>query len=170
MKKKILIIEDYNNIVEILTMRLSAMGYAVISAKDGQEGLTLARKEKPDLIVLDVTLPKMNGYKISRLLKFDSRYKDIPIIILTGKTQLINRYWSLISGADAYFLKPQGMEELSQRVQEIVDFLAKYKKRENSSSPPTTIKDTLSYVLDMLYNQLFIYTLKFEFTQQVENI
>ncbi len=84
MKKKILIVEDYNNIVEILTMRLNAMGYEVISAKDGQEGLTLARKEKPDLIVLDVMLPKMNGYKISRLLKFDSRYKDIPIIMLTG--------------------------------------------------------------------------------------
>jgi len=82
MKKKILIIEDYKNIVEVLTMRLNAMGYAVISAKDGQEGLTLARKEKPDLIVLDVTLPKINGYKISRLLKFDSRYKDIPIIML----------------------------------------------------------------------------------------
>ena len=85
MKKKILIIEDYNNIVEILTMRLSAMGYAVICAKDGQEGLTLARKEKPDLIVLDVMLPKMNGYKISRLLKFDSKYKDIPIIMLTSR-------------------------------------------------------------------------------------
>jgi len=74
MKKKILIVEDYNNIVEILTMRLNAMGYDVISAKDGQEGLNLARREKPDLIVLDVMLPKLNGYKISRLLKFDSRY------------------------------------------------------------------------------------------------
>lgn len=98
MKKKILIIEDYNNIVEILTMRLNAMGYEVISAKDGQEGLTLARKKKPDLIVLDVMLPKMNGYKISRLLKFDSRYKDIPIIMLTSReTKRMNKLgWRLV--------------------------------------------------------------------------
>ena len=105
MKKKILIIEDYNNIVEILTMRLSAMGYAVISAKDGQEGLTLARKEKPDLIVLDITLPKMNGYKISRLLKFDSRYKDIPIIMLTSRETKRDEQIGLETGADEYVYK-----------------------------------------------------------------
>jgi len=105
MKKKILIIEDYNNIVEILTMRLSAMGYAVISAKDGQEGLTLARKEKPDLIVLDVMLPKMNGYKISRLLKFDSRYKDIPIIMLTSRETKRDEQIGLETGADEYVYK-----------------------------------------------------------------
>ena len=105
MKKKILIVEDYNNIVEILTMRLNAMGYEVISAKDGQEGLTLARKEKPDLIVLDVMLPKMNGYKISRLLKFDSRYKDIPIIMLTSRETKRDEQIGLETGADEYVYK-----------------------------------------------------------------
>ena len=105
MKKKILIIEDYNNIVEILTMRLSSMGYTVISANDGQEGLTLARKEKPDLIVLDVTLPKMNGYKISRLLKFDSKYKDIPIIMLTARETKLDEQIGLETGADVYIYK-----------------------------------------------------------------
>jgi len=121
MKKKILIIEDYNNIVEILTMRLSAMGYAVISAKDGQEGLTLARKEKPDLIVLDVTLPKMNGYKISRLLKFDSKYKDIPIIMLTARETKRDEKVELETGADEYIYKSDRTGKLLKTIRRFLD-------------------------------------------------
>ncbi|MCH7674625.1 response regulator [candidate division KSB1 bacterium] len=121
MKKKILIIEDYNNIVEILTMRLSAMGYAVISAKDGQEGLTLARKEKPDLIVLDVTLPKMNGYKISRLLKFDSKYKDIPIIMLTARETKLDEQIGLETGADVYIYKSDRTGKLLKTIRHFLD-------------------------------------------------
>ncbi|MCH8019326.1 response regulator [candidate division KSB1 bacterium] len=121
MKKKILIIEDYNNIVEILTMRLSAMGYAVISAKDGQEGLTLARKEKPDLIVLDVTLPKMNGYKISRLLKFDSKYKDIPIIMLTARETKLDEQIGLETGADEYIYKSDRTGKLLKTIRHFLD-------------------------------------------------
>lgn len=121
MKKKILIIEDYKNIVEILTMRLSSMGYAVISAKDGQEGLTLARKEKPDLIVLDVTLPKMNGYKISRLLKFDSRYKDIPIIMLTARETKLDEQIGLETGADVYIYKSDRTGKLLKTIRHFLD-------------------------------------------------
>ena len=121
MKKKILIIEDYKNIVEILTMRLSAMGYAVISAKDGQEGLTLARKEKPDLIVLDVTLPKMNGYKISRLLKFDSKYKDIPIIMLTARETKLDEQIGLETGADVYIYKSDRTGKLLKTIRHFLD-------------------------------------------------
>ena len=121
MKKKILIIEDYNNIVEILTMRLSAMGYAVISAKDGQEGLTLARKEKPDLIVLDVTLPKMNGYKISRLLKFDSKYQDIPIIMLTARETKRDEQVGLETGADEYIYKSDRTGKLLKTIRRFLD-------------------------------------------------
>ncbi len=121
MKKKILIIEDYNNIVEILTMRLSAMGYAVISAKDGQEGLTLARKEKPDLIVLDVTLPKMNGYKISRLLKFDARYKDIPIIMLTSRETKLDEQIGLETGADVYIYKSDRTGKLLKTIRHFLN-------------------------------------------------
>ena len=121
MKKKILIIEDYKNIVEILTMRLSSMGYAVISAKDGQEGLTLARKEKPDLIVLDVTLPKINGYKISRLLKFDSRYKDIPIIMLTSRETKQDEQIGLETGADIYIYKSDRTGRLLKTIRHFLD-------------------------------------------------
>ena len=121
MKKKILIIEDYKNIVEVLTMRLNAMGYAVISAKDGQEGLTLARKEKPDLIVLDVTLPKINGYKISRLLKFDSRYKDIPIIMLTSRETKLDEQIGLETGADVYIYKSDRSGKLLKTIRHFLN-------------------------------------------------
>lgn len=121
MKKKILIIEDYKNIVEVLTMRLNAMGYAVISAKDGQEGLTLARKEKPDLIVLDVMLPKINGYKISRLLKFDSRYKDIPIIMLTSRETKRDEQLGLETGADVYVYKSDTTGKLLKTIRHFLD-------------------------------------------------
>lgn len=105
MAKKVLIIEDYVNIVEILSMRLRAMGYEVLTALDGQKGLELARSEQPDLIILDVMLPKMNGYKVCRLLKFDSRYKDIPIIMLTSRESKHNEEIGLSTGADAYVYK-----------------------------------------------------------------
>jgi len=121
MKKKILIIEDYKNIVEILTMRLSKMGYTVISAKDGQEGLTLARKEKPDLIVLDVMLPKMNGYKISRLLKFDARYKDIPIIMLTSRETKRDEQIGLETGVDVYVYKSDRTGKLLKTIRHFLD-------------------------------------------------
>ena len=105
MQKKILIVEDYANIVEILTMRLEQMGYQVMSARDGHHGLSLARKENPDLIILDVLLPKMNGYKVCRLLKFDSRYKHIPVIMLTSRETPDHEQLGRETGADEYVYK-----------------------------------------------------------------
>lgn len=105
MAKKVLIIEDYVNIVEILTMRLQHLGYKVISAYDGQEGLKLARQEKPDLIILDVLLPKLNGYKVCRLLKFDNKYKHIPIIMLTSRETASHEAMGRSTGADEYVFK-----------------------------------------------------------------
>ena len=105
MKKKILIIEDYLNIVEILKMRLEVMGFEVLCAHDGQAGLNMARRESPDLIILDVLLPKMNGYKVSRLLKFDAKFKNIPIIMLTSRETKRHEQLGLETGADAYVYK-----------------------------------------------------------------
>jgi len=105
MQKKVLIIEDYMNIVEVLTMRLEAMGIEVVSAQDGQSGLKLAREISPDLIILDVLLPKMNGYKVSRLLKFDVNFKDIPIIMLTSRETKRHEQLGIETGADHYVYK-----------------------------------------------------------------
>jgi DNA-binding response OmpR family regulator len=105
MSKKILIVEDYLNIVEILKMRLSALGYDVICAFDGPEGLRMARRERPDLIILDVFLPKMNGYKVCRLLKFDAKYKHIPVIMLTSRETKRHEKIGYETGADEYVYK-----------------------------------------------------------------
>ena len=82
--KKILIVDDEVQLVDMVKMRLEANNYDVIVAYDGQEGLDKARKEKPDLIILDLMLPKMDGYKVCRMLKFDEKYKNIPILMLTA--------------------------------------------------------------------------------------
>src|SRR3989339_1390147 len=111
-KPKILIVDDEQPILEALTIRLEANGYEVITAIDGADGLRKARLEKPDLIVLDVMLPKMNGYKVSRMLKFDENYQHIPIIMLTAKIQSVDMEQGKEAGADVYLTKPFQADEL----------------------------------------------------------
>ncbi len=86
-------------------MRLQTMGFDVICAYDGQEGLKRAREESPDLIILDVLLPKMNGFKVCRLLKFDTNFKDIPIIMLTSRETKRHEQLGQETGADHYVYK-----------------------------------------------------------------
>ena len=112
MPKKILIVEDYPHIVEVLRIRLEAAGYEVIAAVDGQEGLNMARSEKPDLIILDVMLPKMNGYKVCRFLKFDAKYKHIPIFLLTARGKPEDIETGKATGANEYIIKPYDPQEL----------------------------------------------------------
>ncbi|MFH1046129.1 MAG: response regulator [Candidatus Omnitrophota bacterium] len=106
MSKKILIVDDEPQLVEMLSIRLEASGYKVIAAGDGQEGFDKARSENPDLIILDLMLPKMDGYKVCALLKKDARYKKIPIILFTAKAQDEDRKLGQEVGADAYLAKP----------------------------------------------------------------
>ena len=120
MPKKILLVDDEESLVMLLTERLKFNGYDVITAADGQEGLDKAKKEKPDLILLDVMMQKMNGYQVSRLLKFDQRFKHIPIIMLTARTQAIDMKTGKETGADAYITKPFESENL---IAEIKKFL-----------------------------------------------
>ncbi len=111
-KKKILIVDDETDIVEILTFTLENEGYECISSHDGIDALNKARNENPNLILLDVMLPKLNGYKVSRLLKFDEKYRHIPIIMITAKRQDSDRNLGIESGADGYMTKPLEMDEL----------------------------------------------------------
>ncbi|MCB0834371.1 MAG: response regulator [Bacteroidetes bacterium] len=103
---RILIVDDYQNLVELMALRLRAEGYEVITAFDGMQGLQLARTQHPDLVILDVLLPKMDGFKVCRLLKFDERFRKTPIIMLTSRARDIDRQMGMDMGADAYFLKP----------------------------------------------------------------
>ena len=120
-KKRILIVEDQALISNMLKMRLEANNYEVITAGDGEEGLEKARKENPNLIILDIMLPKMNGYKVCQLLKSDPKYNHIPIIISSGRTPQEIRKVSKEVGADAYVNKPFQAEALLSKMKELLE-------------------------------------------------
>ncbi|MEI8350186.1 MAG: response regulator [Candidatus Omnitrophota bacterium] len=120
MKKRILIIDDEKDLVETVTFRLEANGYEVISAHDGFVGLDKARKEKPDLIILDLMLPKIDGYKVCRMLKFDEKYKHIPIIMFTARAQESDKKMGEETGANAYVTKPFDPQALLTKIKELV--------------------------------------------------
>ncbi len=111
-KKNFLIIEDNRDIAYQLQVRLEAKGYRVHVAYNGNDGLRQARSLKPDLILLDLMLPDIDGYKICRMLKFDVEYEHIPIIILSGRTLQEDRELAAETGANAYLTKPIDWKEL----------------------------------------------------------
>lgn len=119
-KKKILIVDDESQLVDMVKMRLEASDYEVITAYDGKEGLDKARGERPDLIILDLMLPKMNGYEVCQLLKFDQKYKDIPIILFTARTQEGDKKTGFEVGADAYITKPFESQVLLGKIRELL--------------------------------------------------
>jgi two-component system alkaline phosphatase synthesis response regulator PhoP len=106
MAKKILVVDDEPQLVEMVKMRLEASGYEIVIAADGQEALDKARQEKPDLIILDLMLPKLDGYKVCRMLKFDEKYKKIPIILFSARAQEQDKLLGMQVGADDYITKP----------------------------------------------------------------
>ncbi len=120
-KKKILIVEDQAMIVDMLKMRLEANNYEVIIANDGQEGLEKARQHHPSLIILDVMLPKMNGYQVCQLLKKDPKYSKIPIIISSGRTPEEIKKVGQEIGADAYVCKPYDAEVLLTKMNALIE-------------------------------------------------
>ncbi len=118
MKKKILVIEDEANIRELVMYNLKANGYDAIEAEDGISGITLAYKENPDLILLDIMLPGKDGYEICRELR--SEGIEIPIIMLTAKSEEVDKVLGLEFGADDYIAKPFGIRELLARIKAVL--------------------------------------------------
>lgn len=119
-KKRILFVDDERDLVEMVTFRLKAHGYEVITAYDGQEALDKARREKPDLIILDLMLPKIDGYKVCRMLKFDEKYKKIPIIMFTARAQDKDEKLGFEVGADAYLNKPFDPDFFLAKIEELI--------------------------------------------------
>ena len=119
-KKKILLVDDEEDLRKMLKFRLEAVGYDVKEAADGQEGLDKAKKEKPDLIILDLMLPKIDGYKVCRMLKFDEKYKKIPIILFSARAQEKDKMIGKEMGADAYITKPFEPEALVGKIKELL--------------------------------------------------
>ena len=114
--KKILIVDDEQDIVETLKFMLEAYGYECFCAYDGESGLNLAKEIIPDLMILDVMMPKINGYKISRLLKYDTKYKDIPIIMVTARSQEDDKLIGQETGVNEYITKPFELDDVIERV------------------------------------------------------
>ncbi len=117
MSKTILIVDDEKRLRDMLQAYLTQEGFRVAAAADGQEALFVARREKPDLIILDLMMPKMDGYEF---LRAHSRERDTPVIILTAKLEEHDKVLSLELGADDYVSKPFSMRELAARVRAVL--------------------------------------------------
>lgn len=117
--KKILIVDDEQDIVESLKFVLEVdEDYMCYCAYNGEDGLRLAKEIMPDLIILDVMMPKINGYKISRLLKFDNKYKDIPILMITARSQEGDKLIGEETGVNEYITKPFELSDVVEKVNE----------------------------------------------------
>ena len=114
---KILVIEDEENILEALKYNLEREGYGVLLASDGERGLGMAREHRPDLVILDIMLPQLNGLEVCRILRRES---DTPIIMLTAKGEEVDRVVGLELGADDYITKPFSMRELLARLRTVL--------------------------------------------------
>ncbi|MBR4015591.1 MAG: response regulator transcription factor [Anaerotignum sp.] len=113
MDKKVLIVDDEKNIVEIIAFNLKKEGYQVLKAADGEEGVKKAMEEDPDLILLDIMMPKMDGYEACKKIR---EKKQTPIIMLTARAEEVDKVLGLELGADDYVTKPFGVRELMARV------------------------------------------------------
>jgi two-component system phosphate regulon response regulator PhoB len=119
--KRILVVEDEKDVVDLLSLNLrKAGGFTVVSASDGAIGLGKARDEKPDLIILDLMLPKMSGLEVCKILKTDPGTRQIPVLMLTAKAEEIDRIVGLELGADDYVVKPFSPREIVLRIKAIL--------------------------------------------------
>ena len=117
---KVLVVDDEPDLVESLTEGLQAQGYQVITAADGIAAVNAARSEKPNLILLDLMLPLLDGFRILKLLKTDERYRGIPIIVITARANAEDWTLAMECGADDWLTKPVRMEELLEKVRAVV--------------------------------------------------
>lgn len=120
MKKKILIVDDEKQIARMLKIRIESMGYEADIANDGVEGLEKVQQYKPDLIILDVMMPKMNGFQVCRKLKEDPIFTNTPVIMLSVRTEEKDNDLGVIAGADDYMTKPFEPEVLLGKIKKLL--------------------------------------------------
>ena len=119
-KGKILVVDDEIYIVHILDFSLGMEGYEVLTALDGEQALEKARAEHPDLIVLDIMMPKLDGYETCKRLKADADTKDVPVILLSAKGRNVDQKVGFEVGADDYITKPFSPRKLVERINAIL--------------------------------------------------
>ena len=118
--KKVLIIEDHADMRELLTWQIELMGFAPVAAKQGREGIEKALTEKPDLIILDIMMPGMDGWQAARELKENAATKDIPILAATALFRDADLRTCVASGCNGYIVKPFTFQELQGKVKELI--------------------------------------------------
>lgn len=119
-KGKILVVDDEINITQILEFSIGAEGYEVIAAQNGEEAIDKARREQPDLIILDIMMPIIDGYEACRILKANPLTKNIPVILLTAKGREIDKRLGYEVGATDYIIKPFSPNKLIDRIHKLL--------------------------------------------------
>lgn len=140
-KPKILVVDDEKDLLDLIEYNLMKEGYLVYKAENGLEGLRAARAVHPDLIILDVMMPRMDGMEMIEVLKKDDSLKEIPVIFLTARTDEQSEVRGLEKGADDYLPKPISSGKLISRVKAML-------RRVNSSETASSIIETHSFVID----------------------
>ena len=148
-KETILVVDDEASIRRILETRLSMIGYQVVSACDGEEALELFRRTSPDLVVLDVMMPKLDGYGVCQELRRES---DVPIVMLTALGDVADRITGLELGADDYVVKPFSPKELEARIRCV---LRRVEKEQVSGIPSTGVIQVGELRIDTNKRQVF---------------
>ena len=118
--QKILLVEDNEMNRDMLSRRLERKGYRVVTAQDGKQGYSLARSQRPDLILMDLSLPAMDGWEVTRLLKADESTRHIPIIVLTAHVLVSDRQKAFAAGCDDYDTKPVDFARLSEKIESLL--------------------------------------------------
>jgi CheY-like chemotaxis protein len=117
---KILLVEDNEMNRDMLSRRLQRRGYSVVIAQDGEQGLSLAKSEVPDLILMDISLPVMDGWQVTRLLKSNANTRHIPVIALTAHAMVSDRQKAFETGCDDYDTKPVEISRLSEKIENLL--------------------------------------------------
>jgi DNA-binding response OmpR family regulator len=117
MTRTILVVDDSPSELKMMQLALEGKGYQIVTAADGEQALERAAEHRPDLIVLDVVLPKKNGFQVCRQIKSEPATKDIKVIMVTSKTQDSDRFWGMKQGADEYITKPIQPQDLLASVE-----------------------------------------------------
>jgi len=147
---KILVVEDDRTLLNVLRYNLTKEGYSVVTAIDGVEALEVARRDKPDFIILDIMLPKMSGFEVCRILR---KEMTVPILMLTAKTEEIDKVVGLEIGADDYMTKPFSMRELLARIRAMLRHsLDAFVSRDAEVAKKVSTEDDL---VDHLHDQVF---------------
>jgi DNA-binding response OmpR family regulator len=120
-RKRILVVDDEIYIVHILEFSLTMEGYNILTAFDGEEALRVIEQERPDLVVLDIMMPKLDGYEVCRRLRKEERFSGLPVILLSAKGRSIDREVGLQAGADDYITKPFSPRKLIEKIRELLE-------------------------------------------------